>query len=430
MKTNIFNISLYLLTALLWLSPLSKIEAGNKHLTQDTVVQSFTGRIIGEKKEALSYAQISVAESNISTVSNAEGYFTIKVPANLLHKNLQVSFIGHESKQVAISSLQTQGNRIELIPLPFLLPILEVVSKDPTYIIQQMMYNRDLNYCKKDKKMTAFYRETIKKRNSNISLSEAIVDVYKRGINSSFNDVATLYKSRKSTDYSKLDTLAFKLMGGPYNNIYMDVMRYPDIIFTENITYNYEFELLNTESIGEHTVYVLGFKQQPYITTPLYYGKLYIEVENFALVRAEFDLNLERNEEATRFFVKKKPMNARISTTQASYIVDYRQIDNLWYYAYSRIDLGLKINWRRKLFNTYYNSSIEMAATNWGDEVSRQEFRGKARINPSVIIQDEASGFANDEFWGEHNIIEPDKSIENAINKIRRQLNKELYQNE
>jgi hypothetical protein len=33
------------------------------------------------------------------------------------------------------------------------------------------------------------------------------------------------------------------------------------------------------------------------------------------------------------------------------------------------------------------------------------------------------SGFADVAFWGENNIIEPDASIENAINKIRNKLN-------
>lgn len=105
-------------------------------------------------------------------------------------------------------------------------------------------------------------------------------------------------------------------------------------------------------------------------------------------------------------------------------MIDYRLIDDLWHYSYSRIDLGLRINWNRKLFHTYYNSAIEMAATDWSDDMDRRTFRSKDRISPNVVIQDEASGFADPEFWGEFNIIEPDKSIENAISKIQKQLNK------
>lgn len=45
-------------------------------------------------------------------------------------------------------------------------------------------------------------------------------------------------------------------------------------------------------------------------------------------------------------------------------------------------------------------------------------------MRPSVIISDEASGFSDPEFWGAYNVIEPEKSIEAAINKIKRQLKK------
>ena len=309
-------------------------------------------------------------------------------------------------------------------PLPFTLPPLEVISKDPESIIRKMMENRNKNYSQRDMMMTAFYRETIKKKNTNISLSEAIVEVYKRAYNSSLHDMASLYKSRKSTDYNKLDTLVFKLMGGPFNNIYLDVMRYPDYIFSENIFENYEFKFLKTDQINDRVVYVIDFRQLRHIAEPLFYGNLYVDAETFALAKAEFDMDLTNNDEATRIFVRKKPFNAKINTTRAHYVIDYRLVDDTWYYSYGRIDLGLKINWQKRLFHTFYNSVIEMAATDWSDDMDRKTFRTKDRISPTVVIQDEASGFSDPEFWGEYNIIEPDKSIENAISKIKKQLEK------
>ena len=45
-------------------------------------------------------------------------------------------------------------------------------------------------------------------------------------------------------------------------------------------------------------------------------------------------------------------------------------------------------------------------------------------MTPSTILIDEATGFSDSEFWGEYNIIEPEKSIESAIEKISKQLEK------
>ena len=42
-----------------------------------------------------------------------------------------------------------------------------------------------------------------------------------------------------------------------------------------------------------------------------------------------------------------------------------------------------------------------------------------------VIITDAISGFADSDFWGVYNVIEPDKSIEFAIEKIKKSIEKE-----
>jgi hypothetical protein len=45
-------------------------------------------------------------------------------------------------------------------------------------------------------------------------------------------------------------------------------------------------------------------------------------------------------------------------------------------------------------------------------------------MKTSMILTDEAIGFSDPDFWGSYNIIEPEKSIENAIKKIIKQLSK------
>jgi hypothetical protein len=66
----------------------------------------------------------------------------------------------------------------------------------------------------------------------------------------------------------------------------------------------------------------------------------------------------------------------------------------------------------------------EMAVTDWEKNISNEMPKSKERMKASIILGDEAIGFADPDFWGEFNIIEPEKSIESAIRKIRRQLKK------
>jgi len=64
----------------------------------------------------------------------------------------------------------------------------------------------------------------------------------------------------------------------------------------------------------------------------------------------------------------------------------------------------------------------EMAITDWEELTEKQRIRYRDRVRSSIILAEEADGFSDPELWGAYNIIEPDKSIQNAIRKIRRQL--------
>ncbi|HEA81277.1 MAG TPA: carboxypeptidase-like regulatory domain-containing protein, partial [Maribacter sp.] len=91
--------------------------------------------------------------------------------------------------------------------------------------------------------------------------------------------------------------------------------------------------------------------------------------------------------------------------------------------------LEFKINWDKRLFNSVYSMSCEMAITDWEKNIDNIIPRSKDRMKASIILSDEAIGFADPDFWGEYNIIEPEKSIESAIKKIQRQLRREKPNN-
>jgi hypothetical protein len=216
--------------------------------------------------------------------------------------------------------------------------------------------------------------------------------------------------------------VAFKLRGGPFNNIYIDIMKNTEMLFAENMVDIYDFTFDNSTKIDNRLIYVVNFKQKKYVNEPYFYGKLYIDAQTLALTNAKFYLNLENKQKASKFFIIKKPRGANVLPIEAYYQVEYREKDGKWYYGYSRIQLGFKINWDKKWFNTVYNTTIEMAVTDWEKSDSSQLPRSKDRMRPSVIMSDNTSGFKDPEFWGAYNVIEPDKPIESAIEKIRRKL--------
>ncbi len=392
-------------------------EAGNYIECKGVIVDRVSG-------SPLAFANVTLQGTNISTVANSDGEFSIKVSKSVTDPKISISFIGFKTKLIPLSDFNGNRSRIVMEPTAVELPELSVISRDAEALMKAVFERKEINYSNDLTRMTAFYREAIKKNRTYVSLSEAVVDINKQPYSSYKNDVAKLFKARKKADYSKLDTITFKLQGGPFNSLYLDVMKNPDMIFTENMFKNYDFSFDRSTHIDNRLIYVLDFKQREGITEPLYYGKLYIDAENLALKSAVFKLNLTNRDLASQMFIIRKPFNAKVYPIEANYRIDYNERNGKWYYGYSRIEFGLRVNWKRKLFNTNYYSTIEMAVTDWKQGEDPEKIPSKERLRPSVIVSDEASGFSDPQFWGAYNVIEPEKSIESAIKKIQKQMEK------
>jgi len=379
--------------------------------------------IDSDTKKPLVFTDIVIKDSNISTVTNTDGEFLLKIPNTFLKGTIIISHLGYEKLELQISSIQ-KNEKISLTPAITELNKVEIsaTTKDARAIVEAMLRKKSSLYNNKNTLMTAFYRETIKKRRRNASLSEAVVKIHKQPYNSYKNDNIELIKARKNTDYSKLDTLALKLQGGPFSNLYTDIIKYPEFIFTDDNLPNYKFSFTSSTKINDREIYVVNFKQKESVGIPLYYGKLYIDSETLALTNAVYSLNVSNKELSSQIYVRKKPKKVDVYPTQATYRVNYRTTNGKWHYAYSNISLTFKVNWKGKLFNSTYTLSSEMAITDWEIQDLKVAKTRSLLIRPSTILSEKASGFSDPRFWGAYNIIEPEKSIESAIKKIQKQL--------
>ena len=426
-QTRNFTKTLVLVVMAIFLSG-QVSEANNffrKKQDKDTLSYvQYKGKVIdAESSKALVFATITIDGTNIATVTNSEGDFTLKVPKAIATKNLNVTYIGYKPQSMLISSLKPAKNKIKLELLSVSLAEINVFPKDPNLLIETVLERRRENYVQDESLMTAFYRETIRKRRAYASLSEAVVEVYKQSYGNERDDVVRMLKGRKSADYSKLDTLLFKLQGGPYSTLMLDIMKNPYMILSYDMLSKYDFSIANITREGDRLLYVLDFKQKEWIKEPMFFGKLYIDAESFAITGAAYNVNTENRAEVSRMFIRKKPAGAKVYPTEATYLVNYREKDGKWIYGYSRGEITFKVDWDKRLFNTVYNTGIEMAVTDW-EKTDTKPFRGSDRMKMNVVMSDAEMGFANGEFWGAYNVIEPEKSIESAIKKIQKNLDK------
>jgi hypothetical protein len=144
-------------------------------------------------------------------------------------------------------------------------------------------------------------------------------------------------------------------------------------------------------------------------------------MESNALTEAEFGFNLSDKAAVSSIFIRKKPLGMEVTPEVATYRTQYREQNGKWYFSYSRAEVKFKVNWKKKLFNTYYTTMSEMAVTDRTDE-EVIKFTGKEKLRYSDIFSERVSAFTDPDFWGDYNVIEPDQSIESAIRRLSRKL--------
>jgi hypothetical protein len=422
MKTNLhvyFRAFLGLLFLLL-AQIQSEAHSSSYSIPDSSSFNQFKGSILDSKtKNELIYATITVAGTSISTISNSEGKFSIKIPTEKQNASLIVSFLGYKNKTISIKELKPDKNIVYLEPSNTMLNEVVVNTSNANSLFLGVLNNRLQNYGDDPIQMTGFYRETIRKRRTYVSLSESILSIQKQPFINALADQISLYKGRKNTDYTKLDTVNFKLQGGPFSVLYIDLIKYPSFIFSNDALGIYDFSLEESTQINDKQVLVLAFKQKSSYENPLYYGKLFIDAKSLAVISATFSLNVEDKIKAGLLFTRKKPNGLDIYPTEVSYQINYRQQNDKWIFAYSRGDLTFKLNWAKRIFNTVYTTSIEMAVTDWKKQ-DIKEVQNTQELTTNVIMSDKVASLADPDFWGIYNIIEPEKSIEQAIRKIQK----------
>ena len=151
---------------------------------------------------------------------------------------------------------------------------------------------------------------------------------------------------------------------------------------------------------------------------------MYIDTESYAIARIEFQMDLSdlNRDEAAKLFIIRMPPTMRFTMDHAEYIVNYKKVDGKWYFDYSKTDMGFYVRKVRSLFRHYYGITSEMAVTDHKDEALIIDSHDRVRTNQ--ILTDNISDFEDPDFWEDYNIIQPDQTIQAAIQRIIRQLNR------
>ncbi|MDR3060798.1 MAG: carboxypeptidase-like regulatory domain-containing protein [Dysgonamonadaceae bacterium] len=372
----------------------------------------------------LEYVNVSVPGTNIGTITNEDGEFSLKINESIHATHIEFSCVGFYNSRFPVSGKNVFNETFHMTAKPKELPEIVIRSWEPKKLIEEAISKIPVNYSNYPNLLTGFYRETAKKRRSYINIAEAVIQIYKTPYDENVvHDRVQILKGRKLLSTKKSDTLAVKLVGGPNLSILTDIVKNPDILLDKESIGYFKFSMADMTLINDRPHFVVKFEpldvNLPYA---LYYGKFFIDTETLAFTRAEFNLDMKDRTKATEMILKRKPAGLRFKPDEVSYIVSYKQRDGITYLNYIRSEIKFKCDWKRRLFSTSYEVMSEMVVTdNQTENVTSISRKDAFNINNS--LSDKVMNFYDEDFWGAYNIIEPTESLESAVNKLKKGYN-------
>lgn len=377
-----------------------------------------------ESRKSLANVNIAVQGSNVGTVTNADGVFSLKVSQEELSRGVVVSHLGYQNTLVSAEALTKSQKHLTiwLTPTVLTLEMVNVYGGDPLALVEQAIRRVPQNYAPNDHLFSAFYRETIQKRNRYIGISEAVADVYKTSYQTrdASRERVQILKGRRLESQKKSDTLAVKIAGGPNMPIYLDVAKNDEELLDVNMLHCYRFSMQLSMSIDDRMQYVVAFEPRVVLDYPLYTGLLYIDQQTLTLTRAEFQLDLSNKEKAVRHILRKKPAGLRFKLNEVSYLTTYRYQDGRAYLNYLRNFIRFKCDWKKRLFSSTFTTTTEMVMVDRTDH-PEERIDSKDAFKQKDIFYDVVEEYWNVDFWKDYNIIEPTESLESAVKKLKKQ---------
>jgi hypothetical protein len=381
------------------------------------------GRVFNKKtQEPIPFVNIYIKNKNIGTLSNNDGIFIFKIPIENAGDSVYFSSIGYVPLAKKISDFQPSQPLILLDEIFVKINEVTINYIDAKSILKSALDNINSNYSNKSLMLNAFYRETIKQNREYVGLSEAILHIFKASYRSYGGDQVIIFKGRKSPFVKQMDTLFFKFQGGISTCLLLDIAKNPSNFLADEFLGSYDYKLDDIISVENRTTYVIAFDQKDYIQSPLYKGKIYIDKETFAFVRADFMLSPKGIEYASSLLVRKSPKGVKVKPVSSNYVVNYSMHNSTWYLNYIREEVKFKVHKRFNFGSTLFQLAAEMVITKT-DSVNVQHFKTNETIKIRDFFVERIDKYDKD-FWGDFNFIPPDVSLEEALSKIKEKARK------
>ena len=405
----------FILTLLLLVVAWPLVAQGDLVTIRGVVRDSQSGRV-------LQNVNLTIPASNIGTVSNSEGGFSLKVSAEALRGGIACSHLGYRNAYLSLDELKKNNYHVVAWMVPISVRVDEVAvygGKARDIMLEAVSRIAD-NYPDHQSLYSAFYRETIQKRRNYIGISEAVMSLYKSPYTHReiYRDRVRMERGRRLVSQSVRDTVAVKIAGGPSLAIALDLVKNENEMLNAATLDFYDFELEEPVMLDSRMHFVVRARPLIQLDYALLKGRFYIDQERMSFTRAELELDLSDRDKAIAAVLRQRPAGLKVKLNEVSFIISYRNQGDFTFLNYIRSTFRFKCDWRRLLFSSPFTAVSEMVMVDRDDNAQRIEH--KEAFRSSHIFYDVVDERWEEDYWQQYNIIEPTESLEEAVDKLRR----------
>lgn len=385
-----------------------------------------------DDRKKLENVNVSVPGTNIGTVTNSDGIFSLKIKDAEIVRGLEVSHIGYLNTQISLKENKDLSTlTVWMIPAPNLLNEIVILGNNPCGIVEEAIRKISVNYSPNENMLTTFYREGVQLKNKFQNLTEAVFKVYKSPLDESGGvDQVKLLKMSRMDNRESTDSLIAKIRAGIQACLQLDIMKdLPDFLSVDAEDNPYTYTSGGITSIDDRCINVVSFEQKQGVKEPLYCGELYIDSENGALLQARIEMQPRYIKKTTRIFVVRQAPSVNLTAQKVVYTISYKLWRGTYYIHHIRGDLFFKMKKKRTLFSSpTLHTWFEMVTCKVDrDNVAR--FSRTERVPIHTVLAD--IDFKYDEsFWEEFNTIPLEEELSEIIEKVTLKIEKTVHQEE
>ncbi|MEO1257445.1 MAG: carboxypeptidase-like regulatory domain-containing protein [Bacteroidota bacterium] len=317
---------------------------------------TLTGKVLDKQsRQPISYAHVGIPEKGIGTTTGYDGSFEFKVPNVYANSTMIVSFMGYQTYK---KPLRDYKNGSTVFIEKSSMDLIEVVVMEETKvedIVRRAVRNIPVNYSDYPTTVLGFYRESLTDDSLQYRyMAEGVLNIHKSSYKKIGEGQVGLVQARKINLKNPLDTVVHSgLSSGHMAGHRFDFVKNREDFIDENFFPVYKYWIESVTTYNDRPVYIIGFdkdengkarvkkrnkwkafadaltgkKKNNMRIEGRMKGRIYIEQDSYAFIRAEFEILPEGLKKYDDY-----PLYAG-SWRGNKYVVNYRKVDGKWYFS-------------------------------------------------------------------------------------------------